>query len=145
MSALYEKDFHQWSQDQASLIKNKSFYKLDIENLVEEIESLSASDKHALESHLAILTAHLLKVKYQPEKYTRSWDLSIKNAKRCSNKILRKNPSLKHLLSEFLSDAFFTARLEAAIQTGLDEGTFPEQCPWTIEELLNEEKNYDAL
>jgi hypothetical protein len=37
---LYEKDFYAWCFEQADLIKQGNFQKLDIENLVEEMESL---------------------------------------------------------------------------------------------------------
>lgn len=134
----YDSDFHQWSLDQASLIKNRNFLRLDIDNLIEEIEGLGASDKRALKSYLAILLSHLLKIQYQPEKHTRSWDLSIKSSKNETKEILRYNPSLKRLLPDFLKDAYMKAKLEAAYQTGLDEKIFPEECPWKIEEVLGE-------
>ena len=134
----YNDDFHAWSLEQASLIKRKEFARLDIEHLVEEIEGLSASDKRALESHLAILLAHLLKIKYQPGKHTRSWDLSIEESRYQVRKNLRRNPSLKRLLPEFYIDAYQTSRREAAYETGIELNVFPEKCPWTIKEVLGE-------
>src|SRR5438128_2161639 len=83
-SLIYDKDFYKWTRNQASYLKKKDFAHLDIENLVEEIESLGRSDKRALRSHLIILLLHLLKAKYQHEmqKNTHSWEASIKNARR---------------------------------------------------------------
>ena len=136
MTTAYNKDYHAWSQEQAHLLRSHAFQKLDIEHLAEEIETLSNSDKRALESYLTILLVHLLKIEYQAQKRTRSWDLSIKHSKHKVNKILKANPSFRRLLPEFLKEAYFSARLEAAYETGLEEKTFPKKCPWQLEELL---------
>lgn len=134
--AAYDKDFYQWTKTQASLLKNDEFKKLDIGNLIEEIESLGRSEKRALESYLANLFLHLLKMEHQPSKHSRSWDNSVKNASYHARKILKENPSLKRHLGEIVVDAYFTARLEASSETGLDEAAFAKKCPWKIEEIL---------
>jgi Domain of unknown function DUF29 len=43
---------------------------------------------------------------------------------------------LKKKVSEFIDDAYFSARLEASSETGLDPEIFPKSCPWKIEELF---------
>lgn len=43
---------------------NKSWDKVDVEHLVEEIESLGSEQEHTVESHLATLLVHLLKWRY---------------------------------------------------------------------------------
>lgn len=64
----YQTDFYSWTQQQASLLKARQLSELDFYNLIEEIETMGRSEKHALESRLAVLLPHLLKWKYQPEK-----------------------------------------------------------------------------
>jgi hypothetical protein len=59
-------DFYKWTHDQSDLLKRKEFNKLDIINLIEELESLGNSERSAIESHLTILFVHLLKIEYQP-------------------------------------------------------------------------------
>ncbi len=122
----------------SGLVAKREFKKLDRDHLIEEIESLGKSQLDILENHLCTLLLHLLKGKYQPSMHTRSWDLSIRNARYHVEKLLRKNPSFKTKLSEISTDAYFTGRLKAIDQTGLDESVFPEECPWKIEELLSE-------
>lgn len=131
----YDTDLSAWSEYQAELLKNKEFDKLDIINIIEEILDLSKSEYDKLESHLTIQMIHMLKVKYQPEKHTRSWDISIRTSNTNAKKVLRKNPSLKSKLKEILQDAYNTSRDGAIQETGLSEDVFPEECPWTIEEL----------
>lgn len=131
----YDTDFCAWSEHQAELLRNKEFDKLDILNLIEEIADLGKSEKRALESQLNILLMHMLKVKFQPEKHSRSWDSSMKISHQKVKRELRQNPSLKHKLKKILNDAYEDSRVLASRETGLDEEVFPEECPWTIEEL----------
>lgn len=134
----YEQDFYKWTIDQSKFLKKKEFSKLDIDNLIEEIESLGRSERRALESYFKVLLIHLLKIKYQPDYRTRSWDNSIKVSRYQINKLLKQNPKLKRELNVIIKDAYYLARLEAAIETSIDESIFPKECPWTVEECLDE-------
>lgn len=131
----YDEDFYKWTKSQAKLLKNQEFSRLDIENLIEEIESLGKSQRDKLESYLTVLLMHLLKIRYQPEMHTRSWDLSIKNAKYHVKRTLEQNPSLKSKISDVFVDAYYTARLQAAQETNLDEKTFPKESPWSVKDI----------
>jgi len=139
----YEKDFSKWAKNQAKFLRNREFTKLDMGNLVEEIEDLSKRERDKLASHLENLLMHKLKVKFQPGKHAKSWDLSIKAADHKVQKVLKENPSLKPKLKDIVKDAFFSARLKAALETKLEEDTFPEECPWSLKELFSDlEKKY---
>lgn len=133
---LYEKDPFSWSIEQANYLRKHQFENLDIEHLVEEIETLSSSDKSSIVSFLSSLMMHLLKIKYQKEKHTKSWDKTIKLAKIKINQKLKRNPGFKQFIPEFIEDAYESARVEASMETGLPEKTFPKECPWTFEELM---------
>ncbi len=133
---LYDNDFLKWTQEQADCLLKREFAKLDIDHLREEIESLGISLQRALESYISNLLMHKLKIKYQPAMHTNSWDNSIKNATFQIEKLISKTPSLKAYLPEIFDDAYYTARLEASSETGLEEKLFPKECPWTIEELF---------
>lgn len=132
----YDKDFFKWTQSQANLLENGDLDKLDRDHLREEIESLGISLQRALESYIAGLLMHKLKIKFQPGNHTNSWDNSIKNADFQIQKLIKKNPSLKTYLPELFEDAYYTARLDASSETKLEEKTFPKKCPWTFEEIF---------
>ena len=139
----YEKDFFKWATRQAKYLNDREFSKLDIENLIEEIEDLSKRERDKLVSYLENLLMHQLKVKYQPKMHTASWDASIKEATFKVHKVLEKNPSLKPRLKEILHEAYYTARLRAVRETGLEEETFPEKCPWSLKDVFPHlEKKY---
>jgi len=96
----YETDFCGWIDDQAQLLRSGKFAQLDIDNLVEEIETMGRSEKRSLESHLAVLLMHLLKWQYQPDYRSRSWMLTIQEQRIQVRNIIRDSRSLKHTLSQ---------------------------------------------
>lgn len=140
----YEKDFYKWTQDQAKILKKAKnlkapdFSKLDIDNLIEEIESLGKNDKRVLRSQLVKLLMHLLKQKYQPEKQidSNSWHNSIIDATRELRYLIKDSPSLRNELNKIYLEAYEDAKEDAATETKLDIKKFPKECPWKIEEIL---------
>lgn len=135
----YEKDFHKWLVLQSSLLKSHKFDKLDIENLVEEIESLGRSDRLSIKSALIVLLSHMLKLQFQPEGQgnSKSWQASIRNSKNIILDLIEESPSLKKYPNEIFDICYERAIKEAQADTGLPAFVFPRKCPWKIEELLN--------
>lgn len=133
---MHETDFFQWTRDQILYLKKQKFEKLDIVHLIEEIESLGNSEKNAIESHLIILFIHLLKIEYQPAMRCNSWNNSVENAKFRITRLVDKNPSLKRMVADFFPDAYYSARLQASSETGLNVTAFPAKCPWEPQELF---------
>ena len=46
--SLYEQDFLLWSEETAAKLRARDFENLDLENLIEEVESLGRSDRKEL-------------------------------------------------------------------------------------------------
>lgn len=136
MENLYESDFYAWTQQQATLLRNQDLEKLDMVNLIEEIEEMGRREKRELESRLEVLLMHLLKWQFQPNLRSRSWELTIKEQRLRLAKLLKENPSLKAILSEYVVSAYALAIISAEKETGLD--TFPEECPYQAAQVLNE-------
>lgn len=135
----YEKDFYSWTQEQAELLKNGRFPELDIDNLIEEVESMGRSEKRELESRLTILLLHLLKWKFQEVRRGRSWQLSIDEHRIQFEEILNENPGLKPQLDEIVKKAYRLAVIKAARETKISKAVFPECCPWTLTQIIEDE------
>jgi len=140
-AALYEQDFYQWTQEQAALLREGAWHDLDVANLVEEVESLGISQKHALGSRLKNLVMHLLKWRYQPagRQLGSSWHTSINNQRVEIELLLENNPSFKPHLADLLYERYPKARKHASSETGLPLTTFPPTCPWTVEQILDDD------
>ena len=138
-SLLHDLDFYAWTQQQVDLLKSGNLADVDFKHLIEEIESMGASERRELINRLAVLLAHLLKWHYQPSFRGRSWQLTIKEQRRQLQRLLKDNPSLHARLEEFVADAYVDSVLLAARETGLEESDFPAQYPYAQEDLLNPE------
>ncbi|MFA5016272.1 MAG: DUF29 domain-containing protein [Methylobacter sp.] len=131
----YEKDFYGWTQEQAALLKAGRLSEIDIENLIEEVETMGRSEKRALESRLSVLLLHMLKWHYQPSRRGNSWHFTIVEQRLKFQKVLSQNLGLKSEIQSILADAYEYALLKAAHETGLRPDIFSADCPWTLEQL----------
>jgi len=132
---LYEQDYSQWAETMADFLASGNFTELDIENLVEEVRDLSKRERDRLLSSLRLIVHHLLKWDYQPQRRSRSWQVTIQRERNNIAFYIKDSPSLKRYLSdEWLGEIYGNAKLEAFKETGLD---FPADCPYEIGEVLN--------
>lgn len=136
---LYEVDFAEWVEQTAQLLRLGNFREVDIENLVEEIESLGKRDRRELISRLIVLMSHLLKWQYQSIKQSNSWRSTINEQRHQIQLILEDSPSLKRYLVEQLPKGYKPAIKQAALETNLPLEIFPVDCPYTAEEICTED------
>ncbi|WP_018291961.1 DUF29 domain-containing protein [Verrucomicrobium sp. 3C] len=59
---FYERDLYAWTQETARLLREGRFDKLDIKNLIEEVEDLGSSQWSRLESRLETLMEHTFSI-----------------------------------------------------------------------------------
>jgi hypothetical protein len=135
--SLHDLDFYAWTQQQVELLKSGNLFEIDVTYLIEEIESMGASERRELVNRLAVLLAHLLKWQHQPSFRGRSWQLTLKEQRRQLQRLLQDNPSLHARLEEFIAEAYLDSILLAAKETGLEESAFTLSCPYTRDNLLD--------
>ncbi|MEN9461141.1 MAG: hypothetical protein RIS84_1161 [Pseudomonadota bacterium] len=144
---LYQKDYSEWAEKTADLLKKGQFSELDIEHLLEELASMGASEQNELESRLTVLIAYLLKWQFQYQQLSERWQefkgdgwrSTIVEQRTRIAKRLRKSPGLKTKLPEILLEAYEDA-LELAIkETQLPAETFPATCPYKAEQLFDDD------
>jgi hypothetical protein len=144
-SQLYERDFSLWVADTIAKLKAQEFDKLDLDNLIEEIEALGKRDRRELKSRLRVLLSHLLKRCYvvSPEDF-RGWELTIREQRTELQDLLEQSPSLnQYLLNEF--DKVWLSALSQVIED-YPSIQFPDVCPFlgNVDALLSQrfwEKN----
>lgn len=133
----YNKDFYAWALHTATLIRQRKFAEMDIENIAEEIEGMGRAEKRQFINRLSLLITHLLKWQYQPLRRSKSWKLTVKEQRIRLMQLLEDSPSLKYDITSKLSDAYIQGVVTAEIETGLDEDAFPAECPFTLEQCLD--------
>jgi hypothetical protein len=138
-AAGYDTDFYAWALDQAARIRALNVPGLDTENVAEEIESLGRSDKRELFNRLRVLLVHLLKWQFQPERRGASWIATINEQRSKLSVVLDESPSLRRTLPGVIGGSYQLASKHAASETGLLQASFPSSCPWTEDEILDED------
>src|SRR5262245_23531575 len=106
LKTLYDRDFYTWTQHQAAHLRARDWDAVDVEHLAEEIAALGIAQRHAVQGHLRLLLAHLLKWQYQPRKRSRTWQTTILNARTEIEQHLADNPGLQHVWPELLAWAY---------------------------------------
>ncbi|MBK1631032.1 hypothetical protein CKO31_09820 [Thiohalocapsa halophila] len=133
----YDTDFHAWALRNAELLREGRLDELDVEHIAEELESMGASERRELLNRLQVLLLHLLKHQYQPERRGKSWQLTINHQRTAIERLLEQSPSLARMLgAENLGKVYRKAVRDAVIETDLDGHLFPDDCPYSLEQLL---------
>ena len=136
-SKLYGEDFAVWTAKTARLLREGRFSEIDLEHVAEEIEDMGNRDHRELFSRLRLIIHHLLKWQYQPEKRSRSWESTIDLQRGEIRQLFRWSPSLQRALPELLPEVYVDAVRQARIETDLPDKSFPRECPFTPEQILD--------
>lgn len=138
-STLYETDFYNWIQEQSALLKAGRLSELDIENLIEEIETVGRSEQRECKSRLTILLMHLLKWQYQPDHRCNSWKYTLRYQRKDLLSVLKDSPSLKTKMTDYMLDVYPQSVADAAEETGVLKNDFLVDCQWTFEQVIDDE------
>jgi hypothetical protein len=139
LAKLYDEDFVLWLNRTARLLRDGRLDELDIEHLVEEIEAMAGNQRRELKSRLRVLLTHLLKWGWQRTKRSKSWKVTAANQRAELRDLLGQSPSLKRQVAEAIAESYEDALRQASLQTGLPRETFPLRCPFTPEQILDQE------
>jgi hypothetical protein len=103
----------------------------------ELIDALARADKRALESHLIRVMQHVIKLKLQPERRSRSWIQTIRNGRKEIRKLQQDTPSLTDqvIRAQLWDDCLDSALGEA--EADLDRDLPPVTLTW--EEVFEDE------
>ena len=137
-TTLYDQDFYAWTQQQVDLLKTGQWKQVDIENLIEEIESLGKQQRQELRNRLGVLLGHLLKWRYQPEGRSKSWRATIREQRREIQRHLKENPSLKPYLAEAIEIGYEGGLDLLDRETSVDLKQVPQACPFSQVEIFDE-------
>jgi hypothetical protein len=139
--SLYETDYNLWVLETVKKLENRDLDSVDWENLIDEVLSLSRSDKRKLESLLMRLIEHLLILQYwqsEEERNREHWEREIANFRKQIRKELKASPSLKRYLIEIFSESYEDGRDLASKHSQLPLNTFPEKVIAPLEQILDE-------
>ncbi|MFO5440749.1 MAG: DUF29 domain-containing protein [Dolichospermum sp.] len=139
LQKLYEIDDYLWLEETIKLLKAKNLENLDLENLIAELESLGRNDLNKVRSLLRQIIIHILLLEYWHDEYDRNhrhWQAEIIAFRDDLNNSL--TTTLKNKLVQEL-DHIYNVALKVVVQkTGLASNLFPDHCPYSLEQLLDD-------
>jgi hypothetical protein len=136
---LYETDYLQWIDTTVEKLRSRDYASVDWQSLIEEIEDMGRSERRSLKSNLIVVLLHLLKWQFQPKYRSGSWEGSIVEHRRRIREALDDSPSLQPYLETIFVECYLQAVKQAKAETRLPLKTFPQQCPYELAEVLNDE------
>ena len=138
---LYDQDYYLWIRTTINQLRTEQFSAVDLENLLEELETMGKSEKRAIESLLTKLLVHLLKLKYWDSERERNqgyWLGEIRTFRKQIKKSLKDSPSLKPYILEIFDECYQDARLEASDRSQLPLDIFPVIPIGSLEQILDD-------
>ena len=135
----YEQDLYAWTKEHVALLQTRQFDKLDVPNLIEELEYMAKRDKRELFSRMILLFCHLLKWQFQTTRRSRSWEKTIIEQRHQLEFILADSPTLYHKLAEKWAILYIKAVKQASRETKLSLNSFPATCPYILEQVLDDD------
>lgn len=139
MRDLYELDYLAWYEKTLEQLKNNHSNELDLESLSEVLENLVRDTKRSGESYLRQIIIHLLLIEYwESEKINRChWAAEIVNFRSELETDMTTNLK-KHL--DLVKENIYQKALKYVIKkTELNRTLFPIQCPYSLEQLLDDD------
>ncbi|MEA5533536.1 DUF29 domain-containing protein [Crocosphaera sp. XPORK-15E] len=139
LKELYNEDFVFWIDETVKQLKDRALVDLDWEHLIEEIESLGNEQRRKVRSYLKQLFIHLLLYRYwlaEKERCAKGWRDEIENFRDELEDLFDSKILYKYYQQE-LDNIYQKARLRAIQKTGLPSSTFPKECPFTSEQILD--------
>lgn len=136
LKQLYETDDHRWLAEMIELLKANRLDELDLENLIEELESLGKRDKSTVESLLEQIIRHLLYLQYwttEVQNNAPHWEAEIDSFRTQLRRHLTTN-LFQHLEVE-LDTIYQDAWRYVTKKTQLKN--LPNHCPYSLSQLLD--------
>ncbi len=140
LQELYEVDDYLWLEETIKILKNKDWANLDLANLLEELEGLGKSDFNKARSLLRQIIVHLLLLEHWEPEYNRNfrhWKAEIIAFRDDLNNSL--TTTLKNKLNQELEKIYTVSRKLVIQKTGLAENLFSNDCPYSLEQLLDDD------
>jgi hypothetical protein len=137
LSDLYHSDETAWLEQMAALAGADDAASMDLRNLSEYLADMARRDKREVLQRLVVLLVHLLKWEHRPEKRSRSWELTIQEQREELQDLLASATLRNHARQE-MGKAYEKAVRRAAVEAELAEDAFPAECPFSLDQVIDE-------
>ncbi len=137
----HREDIYKWASRQADLLKEHKYDELDIENIIYEFEKLGNLGKNNLLDKFYLIITNFLLWNYRAKEDNESWKCDIELYRKIIKNTIKESPSLNELLPSILENAYAIVFIEfnAPKNNNGFITTIPSICPYTLEQILDNE------
>lgn len=139
LKELYEIDEYLWIQETLKLLKEKQFDKVDLENLIDQLECTANEIKFNISDLLQNIIKYLLLLQYSHDKKDRGQNYRDLRAE-ITHYRLQINGHITENFYRYLHDEIDRIYQHTSkyvkIKSGLD--TLPLKCPYSLDQLLDD-------
>jgi Domain of unknown function DUF29 len=134
---LYISDYLAWYEMTLEQVKNHQLNDLDLDSLSEVLENLVRDTKRSGESYLKQIIIHLLLIEYWESENInyRHWAAEIINFR--GELEIDMTGNLRKYLGKEKENTYRKALKYVIAKTGLNKNIFPQQCPYSLEQLID--------
>jgi Domain of unknown function DUF29 len=140
VATFYQEDFAAWLDAQATALRERRFTDLDLDNLIEEVESIRRAEGRSVQHHARVVVAQLLQLAHSTLGDPRhSWKSTADSHR--GELEMRLTPTLQRELEARLEKVYARGRDIAATvleMEGTDRDWLPQKCPYTLVEILEQ-------
>jgi|GEM_PF-974837 len=133
--SLYDRDFTAWVKLTTQQLKDKNFEQLDLENLIDEVESLIFEQKKWIRESLIKILTYVMKRMHLdiPDRF-HDWELYILRGQQQLQSDVRDNASILEYWDELFDDAWeiVLIRLEYDFKTDEEFDRHPYPKTWQL-------------
>ncbi|GBF80443.1 DUF29 domain-containing protein [Aphanothece sacrum] len=130
-TSLYETDYYGWLETTIEKLRSRQFSVLDLENLIEELESMGRTDLRMANSLIKQIIIHRLKLDNLPDIDPRKhWQKEINNFQEQLEDLLSSSLSAKIDLDKLYN----RAKKDILVDYLID---LPQCCPYSLADLLD--------
>lgn len=134
------KDIHEFLDEHGEELDQGIIHEEDISTIFDFFLEMAMSDYREVKSKLRLLLQHILKYQYQQTRQTPSWIKTIRNCRIDIYTVIRDSKSLGNKLTPEIFEIYFNdAKKEVMKETGMSKNEFPDQCPFNIDKILNDD------
>src|SRR5260370_4227274 len=135
LSRLYGADETAWLDEMSKLAKERRLDQLDYRHLSEYLADMAKRDRREVFSRLVVYLVHRLKWDFQRRMRSRSWALTLLHQHN-QLEVMLESKTLRNYAQDNLGKAYAQAVRLAAVEMDREEHEFPEQCPYTLDDIL---------
>ena len=135
----YDQDYAAWLDAQIGFLRERKFSQLDLDNLLDEVASLRRWNWELFRDAVKMVIRQMLTWDVREDERCRDWAQRIELDRSAMLQELKGSTSFADRREDAIAEAYELARFEMSQGDKLPFRLFPEQCPYSWQDIATRE------